>query len=156
MVIGLNSNNLGNWLAIDNATGKLGIEQLSSLDRILQEFREKPIKIVMLHHSPNIPRISTSMRRGEKTVLLPKLLEMNETERRRLRAICHAHKVRFILHGHVHIGADRRVQGLRIIGAAATTQHKCYTRTRKEYEIAVLIIKGSKNRVYRSVHKIVL
>ena len=39
-----------------------------------------------------------------------------------MRLLCLTHRVRLILHGHVHLSEDRRVGGVRIIGTCASTE----------------------------------
>lgn len=153
-MFGLNSNNYGNWAPIDNAIGNIGDKQLEKLNVLLQKHHEIPVKIVALHHSPNIPKVITAWRRQEKATYVPEVLELPKLQRRRLRQICRDHKVKFIAHGHVHIARDRRVDNLRIIGANATTEPDKKFKKGKKYNITTLTIKGQKHYVYREVHKI--
>ena len=123
--------------------GRLGSHQLDELERILVKHSDPektshyvPVKIVAVHHSPNIPRYETLVRRGilPKKNLAKRLLskfdgmmvrwthQISADERRRLRELCLKHKVRLVAHGHMHRYLDRRVNGLRIIGAPASTQ----------------------------------
>ena len=66
VIFGLNSNNLGNLNAATNAMGELDYYQLSSLGSKLHVYRDVPIKIVALPHSPNIPGAETARKRGQK------------------------------------------------------------------------------------------
>jgi UDP-2,3-diacylglucosamine pyrophosphatase LpxH len=152
-IFGLNSNNYGNWSPIDNAIGNIGDEQLNKLNLLLKKYKKIPVKIVALHHSPNIPGVITAWRRKEEATIFPDTLELPQMQRRRLRQICRDNKVKCIVHGHVHIARGRRVQSLRIIGANAATEPDKNV-TKKRYNITALTIKGRKGRVYRKVHKI--
>jgi 3',5'-cyclic AMP phosphodiesterase CpdA len=120
----LNSNNLGNLSAISNAMGEVDYYQLERLGRLLWQYRETPVKIVALHHSPNIPRVETAKRRGVQALspLATRGHQIPEGQRRALRLLCLSHKVRLIVHGHLHRAEDRRVCGVRIIGAPASTE----------------------------------
>ncbi|MFB3896815.1 MAG: metallophosphoesterase [bacterium] len=124
VVFGLNSNNAGNWTVATNARGKLDNKQLSAFDNLLNKYQDIPVKIVALHHSPNIPRSDTEKRRGmEPTLTLDRLLMSIPTKQRRaFRSICRNHRVRLVLHGHIHRLETRVVNGLRIIGAPAFTE----------------------------------
>lgn len=155
-VFGLNSNNFGNWTPIDNAMGNLGDNQLTSLESMLKKHRKIPVKIVALHHSPNIPGVITAWRRKEKATYIPEFLELPEKQRRRLRQICREQKVKCIVHGHVHIARDRRVENLRIIGANAATEPAKKLKKGKKYNITTLTVKGNSNRVYRTMQGVVL
>ena len=66
VIFGLNSNNLGNLNAVTNAMEELDYYQLSSLASKLHVYRDVPVKIVALHHSPNIPGAETARKRGQK------------------------------------------------------------------------------------------
>jgi len=157
-VFGLNSNNYGNWNPLENAIGNLGDDQLNKLELMLKEHRKIPVKIVALHHSPNIPQNTTAKRRGKKPVSLLErfTLQLPSAQRRRLRLICREQKVKCIVHGHVHIARDRRVENLRIIGSNATTEPFKILQRGKKYNITTLTIKGKSNRIYRKLQKIKL
>ncbi|MCK4998901.1 MAG: metallophosphoesterase, partial [Anaerohalosphaera sp.] len=120
-VFGMNSNNLGNYTALDNAIGELSYYQLLSLADKLRKYRDVPVKIIALHHSPNIPEIKTAKKRGQKPLSnFERLtLQIPEGHRHGLRLLCVTHRVRLIIHGHLHMSEDRRVNGIRIIGAPA-------------------------------------
>jgi 3',5'-cyclic AMP phosphodiesterase CpdA len=124
VIFGLDSCNKGNLSAVTNAIGPLGFYQLEKFARLLYAHRDFPIKIVALHHSPNIPRNETLEKRG--LLKMSRLerwgFEMPEEDRRTLRLLCLSHRVRLIVHGHLHRAEDRRVNGVRIIGSPATTQ----------------------------------
>jgi len=123
-VFGLNSNNLGNFSGVDNALGEISFYQLEHFARLLYQYRDIPVKIVALHHSPNVPESKTMKRRyGKDHHILNRLFSVIPTDQRRaLRLMCLTHRVRMIIHGHVHLAEDRRVNGIRIVGAPATTQ----------------------------------
>lgn len=156
VVFGLASSNPGNLTALTNAVGELGFFQLEAFARLLKKHRDVPVKIVALHHSPNIPRPETEVARGLKQMNpIGRLAHaMPEADRRALRLLCLSHGVDLIVHGHLHRQEDRRVNGLRIIGAPASTAPMgkgeprrypvyCYTLTQQQriaarlHEIAV-------------------
>lgn len=124
VLFGLDSSNPGNLSGVTNAVGEIGLRQLEALARLLGRYREAPVKIVALHHSPNIPQNRTARKRGLPT--LSKMTrwghEVPAFDRRALRLLCLTHRVRLIVHGHLHRVEDRRVQGVRIIGGPASTE----------------------------------
>ena len=143
MVIALDTNHSGHFSLADNAVGRIGQEQLDELESILAKHSDPkkptrfvPVKIVAIHHSPNIPRYETLVRRGvlPKQSAAKKLIgksrglfvrwthQIPAEERRQLRDLCGRYHVRLIAHGHMHEAMDRRVNGVRIIGAPASTQ----------------------------------
>jgi len=124
VVFGLSSNNLGNFTAMTNAMGKIGYYQLQSLADKLHVHRDVPVKIVLLHHSPNIPEESTAIKRGQQPIgpLQRKAHQIPHDQRRALRLLCITQRVRLILHGHLHMVEDRRVGGIRIVGTGASTE----------------------------------
>jgi predicted phosphodiesterase len=124
VIFGLNSNNLGEFRWTGAAGGELKYFELERVAGLLHKHRDVPVKIVALHHSPNIPQTETACRRGQKPLgKLERLaLQIPQDQRRALRLLCHAAGVRLILHGHVHLSEDRRVGGVRIVGACATTE----------------------------------
>jgi predicted phosphodiesterase len=123
-VIGMNSNNLGNLSVISNAMGEVDYFQLERLARLLCRVRSVPVKILVLHHSPNIPGPATARRRGQPpfSALDRAGHQIPEGQRRALRLLCLSHRVRLIVHGHLHRTEDRRVSGVRVIGAPASTE----------------------------------
>lgn len=120
----LDSTNAANLSGATNAVGVIGENQLIKLARLLEERRHVPVKLVALHHSPNIAARRTSLRRGQRPMGFAgrKLHELAAGDRRTLRVLCRAWGVKAILHGHTHDDLDRRVNGVRMIGAPATTQ----------------------------------
>lgn len=124
VIFGLNSNNLGEFRITGSAGGELKYFDLERLAGLLHKHRDVPVKIVALHHSPNIPATETARRRGQKPLSkLERLaLQIPQDQRRTLRLLCLTHRVRLILHGHVHLNEDRRVGGVRIAGACASTE----------------------------------
>ena len=124
VIFGIDSNNSGNVGALDNAIGRIGKFQLEAFARLLKAHKEVPVKIVALHHSPNIPGRATQIRRKGKAD--PEWVrfthEIPKEDRWALRFLCLSHGVRLIVHGHLHEQEDRRVNGIRIIGAPSTTQ----------------------------------
>lgn len=124
VVFGLDSNNSGNWTIVTNAVGKIGHQQLRRFAELLAVHKDVPVKIVALHHSPNIPEPITAIRRGQIPMSTSDRFahQIPEAERRELRNLCVASRVRLIVHGHLHQAEDRRLGRIRIIGAPATTQ----------------------------------
>ena len=124
VIFGIDSNNSGNVGALDNAIGRIGRFQLEAFARLLKTHKETPVKIVALHHSPNIPGRATQIQRKGKAD--PEWVrfthEIPKEDRWALRFLCLSHGVRLIVHGHLHEQEDRRVNGIRIIGAPSTTQ----------------------------------
>ncbi len=124
VIFGLNSNNLGNLSSASNAMGEICYYQLKSLARKLYQHRDVPVKIIALHHSPNIPESDTARRRGQAAFSSIKRLahQIPEEHRHGLMLLSVAHRVRLVMHGHLHLKEDRRITGIRIVGAPATTQ----------------------------------
>jgi 3',5'-cyclic AMP phosphodiesterase CpdA len=124
VIFGLDSCNPGNLTGMTNAVGELGYAQLERMARLLHSHRDVPVKLVALHHSPNIPHTATARRRGVER-MSPVMRwghEVPSFDRRALRLLCVAHKVRLIVHGHLHRAEDRRVNGIRIVGCPASTE----------------------------------
>ena len=124
VIFGIDSNNSGNIGTLDNAIGRIGRVQLEAFARLLKRYQETPIKIVALHHSPNIPGRTIQIKRKGKAD--PEWVrfthEIPKEGRWALRFMAVSHGVRLIVHGHLHEQEDRRVNGIRIIGAPSTTQ----------------------------------
>jgi 3',5'-cyclic AMP phosphodiesterase CpdA len=103
-VIGLNSNNLGNLTSVSNAMGQIGFFQLVSLADKLHVIRDVPVKIIALHHSPNIPAPQVEAKRG--LVPLSKLErwghQISQPQEMALQLLAITHRVRLVLHGHLH------------------------------------------------------
>ena len=156
VVFGLDSNNAGNWTPIDNAVGRLGTKQLDKFEEQLAMYKDAPVKIVALHHSPNIPHSATAIRRGQvpKPIFYRLTMQMDQYDRRRLRDICRSNNVRMILHGHLHQAEDRRVNSVRIIGAPATTQPVKGKGSARRYEIWRYSVLGHGGRVIRKLVEI--
>lgn len=123
-VFGIDSSNLGNLSVLTNAVGSLGFRQLEALARLLKKYKKIPVKIIMLHHSPNIPRQETEVKRGlSPTSKLARWgHEVPREDRRLLRLLAVTQNVQLILHGHLHRAENRRVNGVRIIGVPAATE----------------------------------
>lgn len=124
VVFGVNSNNLGNFSALSNAMGSVGYYQLKSLAGRLHEYREVPVKIIALHHSPNIPGVETAKRRDQRPFYDLERIghQVPQDQRRALNLLGITHKVRLILHGHLHMEEDRKITGVRYIGANSSTE----------------------------------
>jgi 3',5'-cyclic AMP phosphodiesterase CpdA len=157
VVIGLDSSNPGNLTGATNAVGELGVAQLEALARLLHKLESIPVKIVALHHSPNIPGTETAERRGvaRMSAVLRWGHEVPTADRRALRLLCLSHRVRLIVHGHLHRPEDRRVNGVRIIGAPASTE-PVGGESPSRYQIWSYTVQGSGGRVVPKLHSIAL
>lgn len=124
IVFVIDSCNKGNTTAVTNAMGHLGYQQLERLARELYKYKDIKVKIVALHHSPNIPGKKAASKREIKEMSDVERwgMEMPKEDRRALRLLCVSHRVRLVLHGHLHRTEDRRVNAIRYIGAPASTQ----------------------------------
>ena len=122
-VFAIDSVNAGNFNLVDNAVGRIEFDQLAQLGGLLREHSRIPCKLIILHHSPNIPRSATSKRRGEKAMpfWLRPALQLDRVDRVGLRLLARTFEVKAILHGHTHDNLDRRVAGVRIIGTRDAT-----------------------------------
>jgi 3',5'-cyclic AMP phosphodiesterase CpdA len=124
VIFTLNSNNLGNLTAASNAMGEIGFYQLSSFASALHRYRDVPVKILALHHSPNIPAAEVEERRGLKPFNALSRIghQIDRDQEMALQLLCIAHRIRLVLHGHLHRLEIRRVGGVRYVGAPATTE----------------------------------
>lgn len=168
MVIGLDTNHSGHFYLHDNAVGRIGEKQLKKLETILKKHSNEsdvknyiPVKIIALHHSPNLPKYETLVRRGliKKRSLAGRILGKSEglitrwshqipqKDRRKLRELCLKYRVRLLAHGHMHEAMDRRVNGIRIIGTPATTQPIKSSGNKKKYQYYQCNISGLSNRL---------
>jgi 3',5'-cyclic-AMP phosphodiesterase len=149
VVFGVNSNNLGNLSVLSNAMGKLGYFQLVSLASKLHKYRDVPVKIIALHHSPNIPQVETAKKRGQPpmSALARKGHQIPQEQRQALRLLCITHRVRLLIHGHLHQAEDRRVSGVRIIGAPATTEPLPGKGKKLAYQFYSYTVQGRGGRV---------
>lgn len=168
MVIGIDTNHSGHYGLADNAVGRIGEVQLAKLELILEKHSRQPnkanfipVKIIAMHHSPNLPKYETLVRRGlaEDRNALDRLLgksrglytrwthEIPPYDRRKLRELCVKYKVRLLAHGHMHEAMDRRVNSVRIIGAPATTQPLSRTSNKNRYQYYSYRISGASNRL---------
>jgi calcineurin-like phosphoesterase family protein len=152
-IIGLDSNNSGNLASVTNAVGRLGMDQLSRLADTLTQCKQIPVKLIALHHSPNIPRRATALKRGQAPMSLINRWahEIPEPERRRLRELCVTHKVRMIVHGHLHHAEDRRVNGIRIVGAPSSTEPVSRGRGASGYRVYKYSVLKRGGRVLREL-----
>lgn len=156
-VFGLNSNNLGNFSVVDNAMGQLDYNQLAKLARLLNKYQTVPVKIVALHHSPNIPDEETAKGRGIEPLswLATQGHQVPKDKREALRLLCIAHHVRLVLHGHLHRAEDRRVDSVRMVGVGATTEPIDGNAGQIMYAIKTYIVRGAGGRVDRRDHQVV-
>lgn len=168
MLIGLDTNHSGHFYLHDNAVGRIGWGQLRKLESILKKHSNKntpgfvPVKIIAMHHSPNIPQYETLVRRGilkeswfgarlagkAKGQYIRWTHEIPQEERRALRELCLKYKVRLIIHGHMHEAMDRRVNGIRIIGAPASTQRKNHNGKINGYQYYQYVVKNKNNGLH--------
>ncbi|MBN1514284.1 MAG: metallophosphoesterase [Phycisphaerae bacterium] len=148
-VFGLNSNNLGNLSVATNALGEVRYYQLKSLASRLYQNRDVPVKIVALHHSPNIPMVETARRRRQRPFgpLERLAFQIPEDQRHGLMLLCVAHRVRLVLHGHLHMREDRRISGVRIVGAPASTEPLRQSGEAKEHGFYVYTVQREGQRV---------
>ena len=156
VIFGLNSNNMGNPTALSNAMGRLGYYQLVNLASRLHKHRTVPVKIVALHHSPNIPGPEVAGRRRQRrlTPLERYGHQIPEDQRHGLLLLCAAHRIRLVLHGHLHLAEDRRVAGVRIVGAPAATEPVVVAGHAGSYRFFVYSVYGEGGRIGRRVHAI--
>lgn len=149
VIFGLNSNNLGNLNAVTNAMGELDYYQLSSFASKLHVYRDVPVKIVALHHSPNIPGTETARKRGQKPYSKLERLghQIPEGQRQALQLLCTTHRVRLLVHGHLHLTEDRRLGGVRIIGAPATTEPSSGKKRNYDYQFCLYSVLGDGGRI---------
>ena len=177
MVIGLDTNHSGHYGLVDNAVGRIGESQLAKLELILNKHSKIsdkrnfiPVKIIALHHSPNLPKYETLVRRGiaknhsaigrlwgkSKGLYTRWTHEIPPYDRRKLRELCVEYKVRLLAHGHMHEAMDRRVNGIRMIGAPATTQPLNGTGNKTKYQYYSYRISGGSNRLKPEIITITL
>jgi predicted phosphodiesterase len=69
--------------------------------------------------------------------------------------LCITHRVRLVLHGHLHRSEDRQVDGIRFVGSNATTE-PIVNDSGRTYFIKTYTVRGSGGRVDRKDHQIVL
>ncbi len=119
----VDSVNAGNFNVLDNAVGVLGFDQLCELGKLMRRHDGIRCKLIALHHSPNIPKRSTSRRRGENSTpfWVRPTMRLKHVDRVGLRLLARTFDVKAILHGHTHDNLDRRVNSMRIIGASDST-----------------------------------
>jgi 3',5'-cyclic AMP phosphodiesterase CpdA len=148
-IFGLNSNNIGNFSGVNNALGEISFYQLEHFARLLYQYRDVPVKIVALHHSPNIPEPSTMKKRYGKDYHTGNRLFgfIPQDLRRTLRLMCLSQRARLVAHGHVHLSEDRRVNGIRIVGAPPTTQPVESIKGKSKYQFYSYTIHGQGGRV---------
>jgi hypothetical protein len=67
--------------------------------------------------------------------------------RRTLRWLCVSSKVRLLIHGHLYEAEDRKVNGLRIIGAPAATEPVDLCADQKQYRFYQYTVLGNGGRL---------
>ena len=156
VVFGLNSNNLGNFTGLTNAMGAIGYFQLKSLAGLLHKHRDVPVKIVAMHHSPNIPKEETARRRGQQPFSKLERIghQVPQGQRQALNLLCVTHKVRLLLHGHLHMEEDRRITGVRYIGVDASTEPRQISRNNRELSFSRFTVNGAGDYVRHNIVKI--
>lgn len=149
VIFALDTNNSGNRTALSNAVGRIGEQQMQRFSELLAKHIRIPVKIVAIHHSPNIPEKATAIRRGQrpKSHFDRRTHQIPQNERREFRRLCVAGKIRLVIHGHLHEAEDRRVNGLRIIGAPATTEPLNMSNQDRQYQIYQYTVRGNGSRV---------
>ncbi len=154
VIVGVDSNNAGNFGIPDNALGRIGFDQFLKLGNLLRKYDSIPVKIVCLHHSPNLCRSETASKRGMKayTTLDKLTMQMNQSDRQFLRVLCNSYRVRLILHGHLHKSDDQVVNGVRIVGAPASTEPS--NKRNNEFKFYEYIVRGNGGRVNRYLRTI--
>lgn len=150
-IIALDSNNAGNRTPVKNAVGRIGFYQLEAFSRLLRrpQVEACPIKIVVLHHSPNLPK---ARRGAENYKALERWgYEIPEADRVCLRLLCATGHVRLVAHGHLHHADDRTINGVRMIGAPASTEPKKGTRT---HQVWTYTIRGKRGTVFPRLNNV--
>lgn len=158
VIFSLNSNNLGNLNVATNALGELGYFQLKRLADKLYQFRHVPVKIVAMHHSPNIPGADTARKRGQRPFSPFERMghQVPQDQRRALLLLCITHRVRLLIHGHLHIAEDRKVSGIRIVGAPASTEPVFENNITSGFQFYSYTIQGQGGRVRCDLHTVSL
>ncbi len=145
-LIGIDSNNAGNGSGVRNAVGRIGNRQTQALVRVLRrkEVAACPAKILLMHHSPNLPR----KRPGAEDYgpLARWGHEVPQVDRVTLRHLCTLGGVRLIAHGHLHNSDDRELDGVRIVGVPASTEPK--RGTKGVYRIQSYEVRGATGRIH--------
>jgi 3',5'-cyclic AMP phosphodiesterase CpdA len=147
VVFGLNSNNLGNFTILSNSMGRIGHDQLLSFAEQLHKYRDIPVKLVVLHHCPNIPGKTPAKKRARKLAgrLARVWLQIPKSQRRILQLLCLSHGVKVIAHGHSHKAEAHIVNGVYIVSAPPTTEPISKTRDGSVYQFYTYTI-DSQNR----------
>jgi hypothetical protein len=156
VILGLNSSNMGNPTGLSNAMGQLGYYQLVNLASKLHKHRDVPVRIIALHHSPNILGSDVAERRRQRrlTTLERYGPQIPEQQRHGLVLLCIAHRVRLLLHGHLRMAEDRRVAGVRTIGAPASTQPVSGSGNESHYRFFVYTVQGAGGRIRRQLRTV--
>ena len=116
------------------------------------------MKIIALHHSPNIPGKETEEQRGlPVTGKVSRLAhQVPVADRCALRLLGVTQGVRLIVHGHLHRAEDRYVNGIRIIGAPASTQPLASDTDTDTDKVGVYsyVVQGDGGRVVARLHTV--
>lgn len=156
VIFGLNSTNLGNFTFLSNAMGRISQNQLLNFAQQLYTYRNVPVKIVLLHHSPNITGIASSEKAGRKLIHKMELTgrKIRVSHERVLLLLCIAHGVQLIAHGHAHNIHERIVNGIHIVGASSTTQRISTSSGRNIFQFYTYTIHDHNARVIIKLEKI--
>ena len=123
VLFGIDSNNAASTSDASNAVGEIGQKQLSSFASHLRKHADIPVKIVALHHSPNLAE--KAKRVQHKSWFSRKYTRVTHQipkgQRRCLRLLCKSHGVKRLIHGHMHEKDDRTLD-VRIVGVPSSTQ----------------------------------
>lgn len=157
VIFGLNSNRLGNFSAVTNAMGDVDYFQLKSLAELMHKHRHVPVKIVAMHHSPNIPEEATAIRRGQRPFSKLDRIghQVPQDQRRALNLLCISHKVKLLLHGHLHMAEERRLTNVRYIGATSSTEPR-QGESGACLQFPVYTVSGKDHRVFHKSEEIAL
>ncbi len=158
VVFGLNSNNLGNLNVATNAMGEIDYFQLRSLASKLHKYRDIPVKIIALHHSPNIPGSETARKRGQRSYSKLERIghQISQDQRRALILLSVAHRVRLLVHGHLHMEEDRRVGGIRIVGSPSTTEPTSKGKSGNKHQLFTYTVQGDGGQVRCDLRTVVV
>lgn len=113
VIVALRSTQEDNVTNLTNAVGRLPKTQLAKLRAMLREHASAPYKIVTLHHPPCFPKDGS---------VNSFLHDVQSDEAESFIELCRKNGVQLIIHGHMHCHMDQTHKGIRIVGAAASTE----------------------------------
>jgi hypothetical protein len=96
----------------------------------------------------------TARKRGQKPYSKLERLghQIPEGQRQALHLLCIAHRVRLLVHGHLHLTEDRRLGGVRIIGSPATTEPVSKRKQNNDYQFCMYSVLGDGGRIRFDQH----